>query len=633
MYFHDLYCRREIKEPQTYCLLKKDNPFLFVRLSLIHQQAKHQKHTYEIKPTNFGTLPDDKKLAALTKFYRLLSAIQKPVRIIMQKDSLELQVGDDKKLVPVPRTFLVSNEPIEQTLDQVGLEYSMVAKPPSWEVKSESLGHLTFADSTLARCYTMYKVPATLQPAWVHSLLSKSDMVSVWIKPIENHKAVSQLHRYVGLVSSGAARSHELKYRTEKGLAVLDALTKQQTKLFSVSLVSVIKAKSLSGLKHQDKDFKAAMRAALVSFDPTATIQKQMLVDGVGKTLYFDLVSCGVFYPFVSADMIEVPNGVVLGLNLRTGAPIIYDYMLRENYNVLLLASSGAGKSVTAKILLKRLDNKFPDAKIFVVDPNGEYEKIAEFLGLDVLRVSEQEALGLDPFVLFDATDAADVLADLKNVNEIIRTEFRAKAIGCKSIKEFHGRVNDKAKEYLNDLVQGKMSSILEGEPAISDRAIISLRGTDGQDRVFLLLLLVLGKIWKKINTMEQRIPKILLIDEGWMLFMKNTSGKFLNMLARVGRKFNVIFVFVTQRPEDIIENDFGRAIADNAGTKIFLQNTEQAADKIKTAMSLSDEEADLIKSLQRGQCLMLTKDYRLFCQITPSNEELVMFSTTPPRS
>lgn len=603
-----------------------------MRLSL-HPQARYQKHTYEIKPTNFGTLPDDKKLAALTKFYRLLAAIQKPVRIIMQKDSLELQVGNDNKIVPVPRTFLVSNEPIEQILDQVGLEYSMVAKPPHWEVKSECLGHLTFADSTLAKCYTMYKVPATLPPAWVHSLLSKSNMVSVWIKPIENHRAVSQLHRYVGLVSSGAARSHELKYRTEKGLAVLDALTKQQTKLFSVSLVSVIKAQSLSGLKLQDKDFKAAMRAGLVSFDPTMTIQKQMLVDGVGKTLYFDLISCGVFYPFVSADMIEVPNGVVLGLNIRTGAPIIYDYMLRENYNILLLASSGAGKSVTAKILLKRLDVKFPDAKIFVVDPNGEYEKIAEFLGLDVLRVTEQETLGLDPFVLFDATDAADVLADLKNVNEVIRTEFRAKAVGCRSIKEFHGRVNDKAKEYLNDLVQGKMSSVLEGEPTISDRAIISLRGTDGQDRVFLLLLLVLGKIWKKINTMEQRIPKILLIDEGWMLFMKNTSGKFLNMLARMGRKFNVIFVFVTQRPEDIIENDFGRAIADNAGTKIFLQNTEQAADKIKTAMSLSDEEADLIKSLQRGQCLMLTKDYRLFCQITPSNEELLMFSTTPPRS
>jgi len=599
-------------------------------LVLVREKTKQPKYTYEIKPTNFGALPDDKKLTALTKFYRLLAAVQKPVRIIMQKDALVLEIGNEKKLVPVPRTFLVSSEPIEQTLDQVGLEYSMVAKPPKWEVESENLSYLILADSVFARCYTLYKVPAALPTAWAHSILSKSDMVSIWLKPIEHHKAVSQMQRYVGLVSSGAAKSHDLKYRTEKGLAVLDALTKQQTKLFTVSMVSMIKASSLPSLRLRDNDYKAAMRTMLVSFDSTKTLQKQMLVDGVGKILYFDLVSCGVFYPFVSSDMIEVPNGVVLGLNIRTGAPIIYDYTLRENYNILLLASSGAGKSVTAKTLLKRLDDKFPDAKIFIIDPNGEYEKIGEFLRLDVIKVTEQETLGLDPFKLFDATDAADVLADLKNVDEIIRTEFRAKATGCRSIKEFYGGVNDKAKEYLSDLVQGKISSVLEGEPKISDRVVISLRGTDGQDRVFLLLLLALGKIWKKINTIEPRIPKIILIDEGWMLFMKNTSGKFLNMIARVGRKFNVIFIFVTQRPEDVIENDFGRAIADNAGTKIFLQNTEQATDRIKTAMSLSDEESDLVKSLQRGQCLLLTKDYRLYGQITPSKEELLMFSTTP---
>jgi hypothetical protein len=597
------------------------------------EKTRRAKYTYEIKPTNFESLPDDKKLAALAKFYRLLAAVQKPMRIVMQKDTLGLEIGNEKKTVPVPRTFLTSSEPIEQVLDQVGLEYAMVAKQPQWGVEFEALNYLVLAGSVFASCYTLYKVPSSLPAAWAHSVLSKSDMVSVWIKPIEHHKAVSLMHRYVGLVSSGATKSQDLKYRTEKGLAVLDALSKQQTKLFTVSMVSMIKASSLSGLRVRSKEFRTAMRATLASFDSTVALQKQMLLDGVGKILYFDLISCGTFYPFVSSDMIEVPNGVVLGLNIRTGAPIIYDYTLRENYNILLLASSGAGKSVTAKTLLKRLNDKFPDAKIFIIDPNGEYEKVGLFLRLDVVRVTEQESLGLDPFGLFDATDAADVLADLKNVSEIIRTEFRAKATGCASIREFYHRVNDKAKEYLSDLVQGRISSVLEGESRISDRVIISLRGTDGQDSVFLLLLLSLGKIWKKINTLEPRIPKIILIDEGWMLFMKNASGKFLNMIARMGRKFNVVFIFVTQRPEDVIENDFGRAIADNAGTKIFLQNTEQAADKIKTTMSLSDEETELIKSLQRGQCLMLTKDYRLYGQIIPSGEELRLFSTTPTQN
>ncbi|MFN3654970.1 MAG: VirB4 family type IV secretion system protein [Candidatus Nitrosotenuis sp.] len=587
------------------------------------------KYTYEIKPTNFVTLPDDKKLNALTKFYRLLASIQKSIRIITQKEYIQLEIGEGKKLLPLPRTFLVSTEPLEQILEQVGLEYSLVARAPTWKIKSEQLNYLILDDS-FARCYSLYKVPSTLPAAWLNSILSYSEMVSVWIKPIEAHKAVAQMQRYLSLVSAGANTSHDLRYRTEKGLAVLDGLAKQQTKLFLVSATSMIKSDTLDALKIQDKNFKAAMRTMMVSFDSASAIQKQMLLDGLGKALYFDLASCAAFYPFVSSDMIEAPNGVILGVNLGTGAPIIYDYTQRENYNILLLASSGAGKSVTAKTLLKRLAERFPDAKIFVIDPNGEYEKVGSLLGLDVLKVTQEQNLGLDPFRLFDATDAADILADIKNTNEIIRTEFRAQAADCKSVKEFYTRVNQKAKEYLSDLVHGRLSAVLEGDPKISDKLVISLRGTDGQDRIFLLLLLALGKVWKKINTIEPQIPKIILIDEGWMLFMKNASGRFLNTIARVGRKFNVVFMFVTQRPEDVIENEYGRAIADNAATKIFLQNTEQAADKIKSAMSLSDEECELIKTLSRGQCLLLTKDYRLYAQIVPSGEELKVFSTTP---
>jgi len=109
-----------------------------------------------------------------------------------------------------------------------------------------------------------------------------------------------------------------------------------------------------------------------------------------------------------------------------------------------------------------------------------------------------------------------------------------------------------------------------------------------------------------------------------------SSAGKFLDMMARVGRKFNVIFLFITQRPEDVIENQYGRAIAENAATKIFLQNTEQASEKIKRAMDLSEQEADMLKTFSRGQCLLLTKDYRLRVQITPSAEELKIFSTTP---
>ena len=108
------------------------------------------------------------------------------------------------------------------------------------------------------------------------------------------------------------------------------------------------------------------------------------------------------------------------------------------------------------------------------------------------------------------------------------------------------------------------------------------------------------------------------------------SAGKFLDGIARMGRKLNVIFVFVTQRPEDVIDNEYGRGIADNAGTKILMQNTEQASKRIAGALSLSDKETDMLKSFPRGDALLLTKDYRLHIQITPSGEEIRLFSTTP---
>ena len=602
---------------------------VFSKLALA-KNAKLSTFVYEVKPTNFGTLPDDKKMAALSKFFQTLGSIQKPIRVMMLKEPLELEIGAETRHLQIPRTYVISGESLDLILEQIGLEHSVVSSAPEWKIKSENLNHVVLENSNFVRCYTLYKIPSTLPAAWAHSLLSKADIVSIWIKPIENHRAVSQMIRYTGLVGTGAAKSHSARYSFQKGQEVLEALSRQETKLFNCSVVAMIKAGDLRALKIADKNFKTSLRATLALFDATPAMQKQMLVEGIGKVLYFELGSTAIFYPFVSADMIEVPNGIPLGINMNTSAPVIYDYTQRENYNILLLASSGAGKSVTAKTCLARLSCKYPDAMIFIIDPNGEYEAVAKYLKLNLIKVTQESKLGLEPFNLFTPADAADILGDITKAPDTVRKEFRAKAGGCSSVRELYDKVSCEARRFLVDLIEGTISNVLHGSLKFENKTVVSLRGTSGEERVSMLLLLVLGKIWKQINLAPARIPKILVIDEGWMLFQMASAGRFLNMIARVGRKFNVIFMFVTQRPEDVIENDFGRAVADNAGTKIFLQNTEQASEKIKSAMAISEIEADMLKSFGKGECLFLTKDYRLRVQISPTKEELGIFSTTP---
>lgn len=609
--------------------LKRNQRFDYMGF-LKSKNPQTKKFVYEIKPTNFGTLPDDKKIAALSRFFSILASIQRPVRIIMLKDPLKIEMGNAVRMLMIPRTYLVCAEPLEQTMQQIGIDYSMSTLEPSWKIKSEHLSRLTLQDGSVCRCYTLYKIPASLPAAWAHGILPHVEMVSIRIKPVETHKAVSTINRYVGLVGTNAARNPSFSYKYQKGMELLSAFTRQETRMFACSVVVMLKAKDVAVLRLADKGFRTAMRTMLCSFEPTITIQRQMLHEGGGKQLYFELGSSAIFYPFVSADMVEVPNGIPLGINLNTNAPVIYDYTQRDNYNILLLATSGAGKSVTAKTLLVRLVKKYPTAHVFIVDPNGEYEAVAGFLGINVIKITEERGLGLDPFKLFRPEDAAEIIGDISKADDIVRKEFRANAQNCRSIKEFYESVNETAKSYLKDLVNGSLYEILDGEPRLGERTVISLRGTSGEERVSMLLLLALGRIWKKINTLPTITPKILLIDEGWMLFNMSSAGKFLDMMARVGRKFNVIFLFITQRPEDVIENQYGRAIAENASTKIFLQNTEQATEKIRKAMDISDHEADMLKTFSKGQCLFLTKDYRLKVQITPSDEELVVFSTTP---
>lgn len=86
-----------------------------------------------------------------------------------------------------------------------------------------------------------------------------------------------------------------------------------------------------------------------------------------------DTVTPGAFFPFVAADVIEAPDGIFLGLNRLTGAPVIFDPYLRANYNLALIGTSGSGNSFASKMMLTRLVEKRKDVAFYVVDPENGY--------------------------------------------------------------------------------------------------------------------------------------------------------------------------------------------------------------------------------------------------------------------
>ena len=587
-------------------------------------------YTYEVKPTNFFTLPAQKQAVVLSHFYYLLSSIQEPLRIRITKEPLSVDMGNEVRNLQILRTFMSSTEPLDGILESQGYDYFFVPSPPKFEAKQEYWKHLLLQNGKLAKCFTLYSPSSSLSPAWVYSLLSACDTIMLEFVPIEQDRAVSKLRKKIHLMRSTQSTNSKIVNQIQIGLQTVSELEKNNTKLFMVTVNATVLADDIKSLKSAAKKFVKLTRISLSHFDNTPANQAKML-EGWGKKLYVELGSCDVFYPFVSSDMLEVPNGIAIGINYSTGAPIIFNYSMRANYNILILASSGAGKSVTAKLILKRLMEKYPTALTFIVDPEGEYEKIAQYLKIEPIRITGGEELGFDPFKMFDKpSDAVNVLCEIAQAPPLVVNSFLAKCEGIKSLDEFYGKLSEEEKRYLVNLVTGPMATLFRGEPKVSDQTIISLKGTYAEDYVAKVSFLALAKLWKKIGSVPTDTPKILLIDEGHLIFRFASAAKFVDLLARMGRKKNVIFMFISQRVEDVTKTEAGRAFFDNSETKIILRNNEIASDELVRSLQLSPQEKDMVLSFNPGEALILTRDYRLRAYITPSKEELEMFGTSP---
>ena len=74
--------------------------------------------------------------------------------------------------------------------------------------------------------------------------------------------------------------------------------------------------------------------------------------------------------------------GKRLGFNKQTGVPILFDnfHPSLTNYNMVIFAKSGAGKSVTMKTLISR-SSVLMGIESLALDAEGEYSVVAEALG------------------------------------------------------------------------------------------------------------------------------------------------------------------------------------------------------------------------------------------------------------
>ena len=268
-------------------------------------------------------------------------------------------------------------------------------------IDASNIDHLEIISNTkrYARSFFVSTLPRMCTfPELFRDMYLFGDLnASVYINPIKEDRSQNELNRVINeleterIVAMDKGNINRESTITQKRLEaerLRDEIAAGFNKLYEASVVATLFTYSLEDLDRYTKLLATEMSKTLVGIKTAWGLQEEafqsnlpLMDDQLKKTHTFDRNSMGTVFPFTTSE-IGHPTGVPLGFNKQTGTPILFDnfHSSLTNYNMVIFAKSGAGKSVTMKTLVSR-SSVLMGIESLALDAEGEYTIVAESLG------------------------------------------------------------------------------------------------------------------------------------------------------------------------------------------------------------------------------------------------------------
>ena len=268
-------------------------------------------------------------------------------------------------------------------------------------IDASNIDHLEIISNTkrFARSFFVSSLPRTCRfPELFRDLYMFGDTnTSIFINPIKEDKSQNDLNRVINeleterIVAADKGNINRESTISQKRLEaeqLRDEIAAGFNKLYEASIISTLFAYNMEDLDRYTKLLSSEMSKTMVGMKTAWGMQEDafksnlpFMNDKIHKTHTFDRNSMGTVFPFTTSE-IGHPTGVPIGFNKQTGTPILFDNFHKSltNYNMVIFAKSGAGKSVTMKTLVSR-SSVLMGIESLALDAEGEYRIVAESLG------------------------------------------------------------------------------------------------------------------------------------------------------------------------------------------------------------------------------------------------------------
>ena len=533
-------------------------------------------------------------------------------------------------------------------------------------------------------CRTIFVVsyPRYISIGWSSPIinLSLTMDISMFFYPVKAAIILKQLKNKVGALqaqlSSDAEKGAPRDPLRETALRDIeqlrDNLTQGTEHFFQFSFYITIYAKTKEKMDQLSEDVENIFGSKLISsrkvlyqaeqgFNSTLPLANDELM------IAFNMNSSPIAasFPFISAELTS-DDGILYGINRHNNSLVLFDRFSLQNANMVVFATSGAGKSYAIKLEILR--SLMMGVDIIVIDPEMEYKHLCDAVGGTYINISLSSESKINPF------DLPRPMGREVSVDDIIRSGIitmkglvrimlgglttEQDAIIDRALKETYAKKDITPDADLNSVkppIMQDLQEILEGMEGSGELVLKLQKYTEGtfaglfnsptnvdmknQLVVFsvrdledelrpIAIYSIVNYIWNVVRSEMKK--RILVIDEAWWLMMHEDSARFIHALVKRCRKYYLGVTTITQDVNDFLRSQFGQSIVTNSALQMLMRQSPAAVDLVQKVFLLTDSEKYLLLESAVGEGIFFAGSKHAAIKVVASYTEDQIVTTNP---